>query len=97
MKALKNSSHGYFKELERRSKKSRVHKSFQLAGLEIAEILRDRQHKSLYIKLAKKHNFQKLLELAKGVAEKEYVKNKGAYFMTLLQADFERSKRNKGV
>lgn len=84
MKQLKESSRDYFGELKSRSKKSRVHRDYQLTGLEIAEILEDRKHKSLYIKLAKKYNSTKLLALAKSVAERKYVKNKGAYFMRLL-------------
>lgn len=84
MKPLKESSKTYFEELERRSKKSRVHKPYQLVGLELAEILKDRKHKSLYIKLAKKHAGDKLLALAKSIAEKNHIKNLGAYFMKVL-------------
>ncbi|HEY4475590.1 MAG TPA: hypothetical protein VJB92_02595 [Candidatus Paceibacterota bacterium] len=85
MKPLRKSSAAYFKELDKRAKKSRVHRAFQLIGLEIADLLHDRKHKSLYIKLAKKNNGQSLLILAKSVAEREYVKNKGAYFMRLFK------------
>lgn len=86
MKELKESSDNYFKELNNRARKSRVHSDYQLSGLEIAKILEDRKHKSLYIKLAKKHDSTKLLALAKSVAERKYVSNKGAYFMKLLTA-----------
>ena len=85
MKSLKNSSAAYFQKLGERAKRSRVHHPYQLIGLEIAEILGDRKHKSLYIKLAKKNSNQTLLKLAKSVAERKYVKNKGAYFMRLMK------------
>lgn len=74
----------YFKELKRRSKETRAYKSYQLIGLQIAEILEDWKHKALYIKLAKEYGESKLLKLAKEVAEKKEVKSKGAYFMKIL-------------
>lgn len=86
MRSLPSSSKDYLEELKRRSKTSRVYKSYQLTGLEIANILEDWQHKSLYIKLAKKHGGE-LLGIAKSVAEKKDVKNKGAYFMKVLQTN----------
>jgi len=75
----------YLKTLQERSQKVRVHKKFQFTGLTLAQILNDEKHKALYIKLAMKHNEQKLINLAKNVAERKNVKNKGAYFMKLLQ------------
>jgi len=54
--------------------------------LEVAGLLNDPEHKSLYIKLAKKHGADKLLRIAKGVAEKKDIKNKGAYFMKVLHS-----------
>ena len=86
MKPLKSSSSDYFSELEKRSKKSRIYTSYQLVGLNLAEVLEDLRHKSLYIKIAKEGNVMKLLALAKSVAERPNVKNKGAYFMRLLAA-----------
>lgn len=74
----------YFEVLKERGKKSHVYRKFQLIGLEIAQLLEDERHKSLYIKLAKEHNQSKLLRLAKEVAERKNVKNKGAYFMAIL-------------
>lgn len=85
MKSIPPSSKEYFEELKKRKKKSRVYKSYQLTGLEIANILEDWEHKSLYIKLAKKHGEAKLLQIAKSVAEKKNVKSRGAYFMKILQ------------
>ena len=84
MKPLKESKQDYFEELKKRSKVSRVHRSYQLTGLNLAKILNDAKHKSLYIRLAKKGNAFELLRLAKTIAEKPHIKNRGAYFMTLF-------------
>lgn len=75
---------GYLKKLRERSKKSRVYRKYQLIGLEIAKLLGDEKHKSLYIKLAKNGSAEKLFRLAKEVAERRGVKNRGAYFMSYL-------------
>jgi hypothetical protein len=83
MKPLKDTKE-YFSELEKRSKKSHVYRSYQLVGLEIAKILEDRKHKALYIKLVKEYDPEKLLRLAKSVAERKNVKNKGGYFMKVF-------------
>jgi hypothetical protein len=74
----------YLKELKDREKKSHVYKEFQLVGLEIADILKDRAHKALYIKLAKTGDAHELLRLAKDVADRKNVKKKGAYFMSIV-------------
>ena len=71
----------YLKELKERGRTSRVYREYQLAGLLVAEILNDERHKSLYIKLAQKYGSQKMLQLAKDVADRKRIKNKGAYFM----------------
>lgn len=75
----------YLKTLKERAKTSRVYKKYQLTGLLIAQLLNDEKHKSLYIKLAKKHNSDDLLRIAKDVSERKKVKNKGGYFMRVLQ------------
>ncbi len=75
----------YIKLLKKWGKESRVYKKHQLIGLRMTEILGDEKHKSLYIKLAKTGNSDKLLRLAKDVAERKNVKNKGAYFMWCLK------------
>jgi hypothetical protein len=75
----------YLNILKERLKKNRVYKKFQFTGLTLTQILNDEKHKSLYIKLAKKYDEQKLINLAKNVAERKNVKNKGAYFMRVLQ------------
>lgn len=76
----------YLKELKRRAGESRVYKKHQLIGLEVAQILEDEKHKTLYIKLAKEGNPEAILCLAKEVAERKAVKNKGAYFMKVFQS-----------
>jgi len=80
----------YIAELGRRAKESHIYRNYQLTGLEIAEILRDRPHKALYIKLAKEGNPRRLLVIAKEVAERKDVKNRGAYFMRMISAEREK-------
>lgn len=77
----------YLKELKERGKTSRVYREYQLVGLLVAEILGDEKHKSLYIKLAREHGTEKILRLAKDVADRKRVKNKGAYFMKMLEIE----------
>ncbi|HVM76628.1 MAG TPA: hypothetical protein VMU07_00540 [Candidatus Paceibacterota bacterium] len=84
MKALKDR---YAEELKRRAKESHVYRKYQLVGLEIAQILKDEKHKTLYIKLAKERGGERLLRVAKDVADRGNVKNKGAYFMRLVTSD----------
>ena len=74
----------YFKTLKKRGKESRVYKEYQLLGLEIAQALRDERHKSLYIKLARERDAKELLRIAKDIAGRKNVKNKGAYFMSVI-------------
>ena len=75
---------GYIEELKKRAKESKVYRKHQLFGLEVAQVLGDEKHKSLYIKLAKEGDGEQMLRLAKEVAERKNVKNKGAYFMSML-------------
>ncbi len=82
----------YLKLLKERRKEGHLYRDYQLAGLELAEILGDRRHKALYIKLAKEHGVGKLMTLAKSVAERKGVKNRGAYFMRLLHSNDEARK-----
>lgn len=71
---------------ERRTKsRSRVTTRHQMLGLIIAELLEDRPHKSLYIKLVKQGDGGRLMEIARDVSERGPVQNKGAYFMTILE------------
>ena len=55
----------YIAELGRRAKESHIYRNYQLTGLEIADILGDRPHKALYIKMAKDGNPRRLLAIAK--------------------------------
>ncbi len=82
----------YRELLKKRAKESKVYASHQLTGLMIAEILNDEKYKSLYIKLAKEYDEDKLIKLAKSIAEKKDVENKGAYFMKVL---YEKIKRKR--
>ncbi len=77
----------YFKELKARSNKSRVYRSYQALGLTLASMLGDLKHKALYIKLAKQMNGARLMALAKSIAEKKDVINRGAYFMKVLKIE----------
>jgi hypothetical protein len=74
----------YVTELKRRGKESHVYTRYQRIGLEISQILHDEKHKALYIKLAKERSPEMLMELAKNVAERSNITNKGAYFMSLV-------------
>lgn len=81
----------YLATLKDRAKESRVYRGFQLDGLEIAQMLGDEKHRSLYIRLAKIHDPFLLRVLARTISENGKVKNKGAYFMAALK-----SERDKG-
>lgn len=84
MRSLGEINNSFWDEIKKRAKESHAYQPHQWAGLEIAEILGDHKHRALYIKLAKKFGADRLLRLAKNVAEKPHVKNKGGYFMKLL-------------
>ncbi len=86
-KTGKSLREAYMDELARRGKESHVYRKYQLIGLEISEILRDERHKALYIKLAKEGGADRMLALAKDVATRDEVKNKGAYFMAILKQE----------
>lgn len=75
----------YLKILKERSKISRVYSKHQLTGLILSQILDDETHKALYIRLAKRGDSERLMTLAKDVAEKRSVENRGAYFMKLAK------------
>jgi len=84
MYAMAISFKDYLKELKDRGKESRVYRKYQLTGLELAEILGDEKHKSLYIKIAKDNPNENLIGIAKEIAENKEIENKGAYFMSVL-------------
>ncbi len=83
----------YLEKLKKRATKGRVYREYQDTGLMLAGILRDEKHKALYIKLAKNRDKQELLSIAKRVAEREDVKNKGAYFTRILFDTFDGAQR----
>lgn len=91
MKAARVNPNEYLKTLEARGVPQRVTRPYQWAGLEIATLLHDLKHRSLYIKLAKEYDPALLFRIAKQVAERRTVRNKGAYFMTMLK-DVRREK-----
>jgi hypothetical protein len=84
MNLFDNRGTNYLDAIKKRKKDNRVSQEFQLIGLEVADILSDHEHKSLYIKLTKEIGKDKILSLAKTVAETKNVENMGAYFMKVL-------------
>lgn len=95
MKGLEELNQKYFEKLTERASHSRVYRDYQLVGLQMAEILGDRQYKALYIKLAKEYNHDKLLELVNQIAERDTIRNKGAYFMKVFYANPDYRKKRK--
>lgn len=90
------SKQGYLDVMAKRSKESRAYQKHQAIGLELAEILGDREHKSLYIKLAKNNPANLLLSLAKDVSSRKNIKNHGAYFMRVFSENKNKSKIKNG-
>ena len=84
------------RKIEKRAAESKVYKKYQLLGLEIAKILEDQKHKTLYIKFAKEKDADSLLRLAKEISEKLGVKNKGAYFMSVVHSNEKKDKNKDG-
>lgn len=90
------SKQGYLETIAKRSKESRAYKKYQAIGLLLAEILGDREHKSLYIRLAKNNPEGVLLSLAKDVASRKNIKNHGAYFMRVFSENKNKLKTKNG-
>ncbi len=86
MDNLKKVQADYLKLLKERAKTSRVYTRHQLTGLALADILGDPKHKSLYMRLSKIYDNNEMLRLAKNLAERKDIENKGAYFMRMLKA-----------
>lgn len=84
----------YLEELRKRARTSKIYRKYQLLGLEIATALGDDAHKALYMKLAKQGNGEWLLTIAKDVAQKKNVDNKGAYFMAIIQKNQKEKKQH---
>lgn len=78
-----------------------MYRDYQLTGLEVAEMLEDRAHKALYMRLAKQYGATALLSVARRIADQTNIKNKGAYFMKVFFAEHpvkkSRTKKSKGV
>lgn len=74
----------YLELMRKRRGDSKIYAKHQFIGLELAKVLDDMSRKALYIKLAKENDGERLLTLAKDVASKIGVKNKGAYFMRVF-------------
>ncbi len=87
MKLISGGSEDYLTTIAKRKTDSKVYTEHQLMGLEVAKILSDEAHKGLYIKLTKKFGKDKILGLAKQVADNKNVKKKGAYFMRMLYSE----------
>jgi hypothetical protein len=77
----------YLDRIRERAKKSRIHSRHQMIGLMVADTLEDQAHKALYIKMARDENGEKMLYMAKSIAENSKVKNKGAYFMKVWRLE----------
>ena len=84
MPPLKKSD--YIAKLKERRGESRIYQKHQLVGLEIAGLLGDKAHKSLYIKLARENDGEALLRLAREISRMGHVAKKGAYFMSCVAA-----------
>ncbi len=85
MDPLSGINKDYVKTLKERVKKSRVYVPFQSTGLLLAELLHDQEHKSLYMRLAKLYDNPQLIRIAKDLAERKNIDNRGAYFMKMLK------------
>ena len=75
----------YLETLGSRGRESKAYQKHQHIGVEIAEMLGDAKHTGLYIKLCSQYQPEDLLAVAKDIAGKGTVKNKGAYFMKVYK------------
>lgn len=88
---------GYLTALkERRARSKPISRGSQMTGLMLAELLHDRAHKHLYLKLAREYDQSALLSLAKDVADRKGVTNYGAYFMRRFQQTKTTMRRTSG-
>ncbi len=94
MEGLNNIKKQYIQTLIKRTKETKIYKPFQSTGLALAQILRDYEHKAIYIRLAKIYDNEELIRKAKDVAERKSIDNKGAYFMKILK-DIKKLERPK--
>ena len=77
----------YLDRIRERAKESHIHSRHQMIGLMVADALEDSAHKALYIKMARDENGEKMLYMAKSIAENSKVENKGAYFMKVWRME----------
>ncbi len=84
----------YLNRMRERKRRGAVTTSHQLTGLMLAEILGDEAHKSLYMRLAKTYSERRLIVLARDIAERKRVVNKGAYFMRVVHETLKRRRPN---
>ena len=75
----------YIKLLKKRADTSHVHTKHQLVGLQIADMLNDRERKTFYIKLAKYNDEQDIRNLAKISIEKASINIPAAYFIKIAK------------
>ncbi len=85
MEKFKTTGKKYFELLKARSQRSRVYKPHQQTGLILADLLDDPKHKSLYMRLSKFFDNSDLIRLARSLADRRSIQNKGAYFMKMLK------------
>ena len=85
----------YLETLRARGKKSHVYRQFQDIGLQLADMLGDRAHKALYIKLAQQHDASILMSIARDVTDRKNIANRGAYFMKVLHERYPLPKKAK--
>ena len=52
----------------------------------LADLLRDRPHKAIYIRLAKNYDEGELMGIAKEISQNKNIINRGAYFMKIVQS-----------
>ncbi len=87
----------YLETLKDRRKDSHIYREFQQIGLDIAGMLGDMRHKALYIKLAQQYDKSLLMGIARDVADRKEVNNRGAYFMKVLHERFPNGMKRSGL
>ena len=85
MKDLGSSRSEYLESLKKRSKRPYATQPFQILGYEIAVALKDLKNRGLYMRLAKTHNPEQLLAIAKDISQNRNIKNKTHYFLKVAQ------------
>ena len=81
---LKSTVESYMENLIQKKKDSHIYFKHQDLGFTLSELLNDKKHISLYMKLAKLYEAHYLLGIANDICERKDINNKGAYFMKVL-------------